>query len=161
MPSTIDRTGLLISTTAHPADPARSTRAFTMDDLRDMPQREAAVTFSCRRSGSRRHHFTGPLLADLAARATAIPPDRRDRLRTLITVHGGDGHSTLLAWAELDPEFAATRVLIAVTRDGRVLDGEGPQLVVPGDHCGARNISGITTIHLCLDAARPRRPGDL
>jgi hypothetical protein len=42
-------------------------------------------------------------------------------------------------------------VLLAVRRDGFDLDEQGPQLVVPGDLCGARNVSEVTGILVCAD----------
>ncbi len=52
----------------------------------------------------------------------------------------------MLSWAEIDPEFGNSPILLGVSMDGRPLDGGGCQLVVPGDGCGARYVSAITTV---------------
>ncbi|MFD5317394.1 hypothetical protein [Streptomyces sp. NPDC127098] len=128
----------------------RSPGVLRMTDLRALPQHEREVTFACRSGGPRRHCFSGPLLLDVAALAgpAFAPGERRDRLRFLLSVRAGDGHRTVLSWAEIDPEFGNRPILLGVTRDGAPLDGEGPQLVVPGDVCGARNVSGIVEVRL-------------
>ncbi|WP_214324917.1 hypothetical protein [Nonomuraea sediminis] len=118
-----------------------------------MPQRETTVTFECRTSGLRRHHFSGPLLVDVLQAAGPLfdPGDRRDRLRFLISVLGRDGHRAVLSWGEIDPEFGNTPALLAVVMDCRTLDDEGPHLVMPGDRCGARHISQVTDIRVRAD----------
>jgi hypothetical protein len=126
---------------------------LTMADLRALPQQEAPVVYSCRRSGPRHHVFGGPLLWD--ALALAGPglgrAERKTRARLLISLCGEDGHQAVLSWAEIDPEFGGQAVLLAIVRDGAALDAEGPQLVVPGDRCGARNVSGVTDLRVRAD----------
>ncbi|MEU8268121.1 hypothetical protein AB0B89_13220 [Sphaerisporangium sp. NPDC049002] len=133
----------------------RAPGQLTVEDLRGMPQREAEATFLCRRSGVRRHHFAGPLLVDVAraAEPTFDASGRKDRLRFLVSVLGGDGHHAVLSWGEIDPEFGNAEVLLAVQMDGRDLDEQGPHLVVPGDRCGGRHISRIVEIRICADAS--------
>jgi DMSO/TMAO reductase YedYZ molybdopterin-dependent catalytic subunit len=123
---------------------------LTVADLLAWPQHAVRVAFECATSGSRHHHFTGPLLHDvLADTAPAFDPARRkDRLRFLIAVHGADGHHVLLSWAEIDPDFGRAPVLLAVTLDGTALDRSGAQLVLPQDRCGARHVSGIDAIRV-------------
>ncbi|WP_207400623.1 hypothetical protein [Actinomadura roseirufa] len=132
-------------------------RDVRMADLRALPQHEREVTFRCRRSGVRRHRFTGPLLLDVLAPAAPlfVPGERRDRLRFLISLRAGDGHRVVLSWAEIDPEFGNRPVLLGVRRDEAALDGEGPQLVMPDDVCGARNISGVTELRIFSDPGDP------
>ncbi len=121
-----------------------------MAALRALPQHEREVTFLCRKSGLRRHRFAGPLLLDVAtaARPAFAPGKRKDRLRFLLSLRGADGHRTVLSWGEIDPEFGDVPVLIGVVKDGERLDAQGPHLVVPGDRCGARNVSGLTDLHV-------------
>jgi hypothetical protein len=83
-----------------------------------------------------------------------VAGDRRDRVRFLISLRGGDGHRVVLSWAEIDPEFGNQPVLLGVSRVGAALDDEGPQLVVPSDVCGARNISRVTEL-LVLSTPSP------
>ena len=47
----------------------RSPLALDMTDLRSLPQHEREVVFTCRKSGLRRHRFTGPLLLDVLRQA--------------------------------------------------------------------------------------------
>lgn len=133
----------------------RQPRILGMADLRALPQHEREITFSCRSSGLRRHRFTGPLLLDVlhSARPAFAPGERKDRLRFLISLRAADGHRIVLSWAEIDPEFGNGPILLGHSRDGRRLDDQGPQLVVPGDVCGARNVSGIVDLHLHADPA--------
>lgn len=74
--------------------------------------------------------------------------ERKDRLRFLIALLAADGHRVVLAWAEIDPEFGNGGVLLGLSRDGEPLDAEGPQLVVPGDTCGARNVSRVVELRV-------------
>lgn len=124
---------------------------LSVADLRGRwPERKAVVTFECATSGPRHHSFQGPLLRDVveAAGPGFDPARRKDRSRYLLEVTGGDGHSTVLSWAEIDADFGNAPVLLATALDGLELDASGCQLVVPTDHCGARYISGITRIRL-------------
>ncbi|GGW45171.1 hypothetical protein GCM10010503_22700 [Streptomyces lucensis JCM 4490] len=123
---------------------------LTVPELLRRPQHRADVSFECATSGIRRHRFTGPRLYDVLADAgpTFDPARRKDRLRFLIVVTGTDGHRALLSWAEIDPDFAAAPVLLAVSIDGTPLYPAGCQLVLPQDRCGARHISGITAIRV-------------
>jgi hypothetical protein len=98
----------------------------------------------------RRHRFGGPLLREVIALAEPVfgTGDRRDRVRFMISLRGGDGHRVVLSWAEVDPEFGNQPVLLGVSRDGFALDSEGPQVVVPGDVCGARKISRVRMLQV-------------
>lgn len=122
---------------------------LTVPDLRAWPQHQTQVSFECATNGVP-HDFQGPLLHDvLRASEPAFDPARRkDRLRFLIAVIGADGHHAVLSWGEIDPDFGHAPVLLATRIDGTALDRQGPQLVLPQDHCGGRHISGITTIHV-------------
>jgi hypothetical protein len=142
-----------------PGNPARLLGAvrtpalLSMSTLRSMPQRETTVSFECRTSGPRRHHFSGPLLIDVlqAAQPLFETGERKARLRFLVAIQGRDGHRTVLAWGDIDPEFGNIPVLLAVSMDCRRLDAEGPHLVMPGDICGGRHISRVTDIKVCAD----------
>ncbi|MHA6761914.1 molybdopterin-dependent oxidoreductase [Streptacidiphilus sp. PAMC 29251] len=121
---------------------------LTVEQLRGLPAHRAEVSFDCRSNGPQRHSFEGPKLWDVLG--TAGPrlesATRKARLGHLLTVTGADGHFVVLSWAEIDPEFSGLQILLATSIDGRPLDAAGPQLVVPGDTCGARYISGITAV---------------
>ncbi|MFJ6568849.1 molybdopterin-dependent oxidoreductase [Streptomyces sp. NPDC091292] len=124
---------------------------LTVAELRtSWPQHTADVVFDCATSGPRKHRFAGPLLREVvtAAGPAFDPRRRKDRSRFLLEITGGDGHGTVLSWAEVDEDFGNAPVLLATSLDGRELDIAGAQLVVPWDRCGARYISGITRVWL-------------
>jgi hypothetical protein len=133
----------------------RRPSAVTLPDLLALPQRELDVSFLCRSSGARHHRFTGPLLLDVvsAAEPAFAPDERKGRLRFVLSLRAADGHRVVLSWAEIDPEFGNGAVLLGVTRDGTPLAEAGPQLVVPGDTCGARNVSGVVEVRVYGDPA--------
>ncbi|MER6520423.1 molybdopterin-dependent oxidoreductase [Streptomyces sp. NPDC001553] len=128
---------------------------LSVADLREWEQHKAAVTFDCATNGPRHHVFEGALLRDVVAQAGPAFDARRrkDRSRFLIAVSGGDGHHSVLSWAELDRDFGATPVLLATRLDGEDLDEAGSQLVVPSDRCGARYVSAVT--HVWFGALTP------
>ncbi|MYR62968.1 hypothetical protein GTY54_44450 [Streptomyces sp. SID625] len=123
---------------------------LTVPDLLGRPRHRARVSFDCATSGVRRHRFAGPRLYGVPADAGPgfDPARRKDRLRFLIDVAGADGHRTLLSWVEIDSDFGAAPALLAVALDDVPLDGDGPQLVLPQDRCGARCVSGIRAIRV-------------
>nr|WP_062336871.1 hypothetical protein [Herbidospora sakaeratensis] len=129
----------------------RNKASLSVHDLRTLPQHDVEISFSCRTSGLRRHRFSGPLLLDVvrAAQPAFDPAERKDRLRFLISILGGDGHHAVLSWGEIDPEFAGVAAVLGTTMDGNPL--ADPHLVVPGDLCGGRQISGITQIGIWSD----------
>ncbi|GCD93210.1 molybdopterin-dependent oxidoreductase [Embleya hyalina] len=113
-------------------------------------QHRAEVTFDCATNGPQRHVFEGPLLRDVVTSAGPAfeSRQRKERSRYVLAVHGGDGHGTMLSWAEIDPDFGNAPVLLATALDGRPLDDHGTQLVVPTDRCGARYVSAVTGVWL-------------
>ncbi|ROO86332.1 molybdopterin-dependent oxidoreductase-like protein [Actinocorallia herbida] len=137
----------------------RAPGVLRMADLRDLPQRTAEVVFSCGSKGIRRHTFTGPLLRDVVAAADPEPAhgDRMNRLRFRLVLEAVDGHRVVLSWGELDPDFGAAPLLLAVSRDGASLDAEGPQLAVPGDRCGARSLGRVAAVTVRSDGRPARR----
>ncbi|MFD0352623.1 molybdopterin-dependent oxidoreductase [Streptomyces sp. NPDC127110] len=125
--------------------------ALSVEHLRTRwPQHRAQVVFDCATNGPQRHSFEGPLLREVvsAAEPAFAPGRRKDRSRFLLTAEGGDGHRSVLAWAEVDEDFGGAPVLLATRMDGRNLDAEGSQLVVPTDRCGARYVSALTCLRI-------------
>ncbi|GGO82085.1 molybdopterin-dependent oxidoreductase [Wenjunlia tyrosinilytica] len=121
---------------------------LTVADLRQWSPQRVHVVFDCATSGPQHHTFEGPLLREVLTFAgPAFDAHRRkDRSRFLVSVAGGDGHHAVLSWAEIDADFGNARILLATRMDGRALDADGSQLVVPSDRCGARYVSAITSI---------------
>jgi hypothetical protein len=120
----------------------------TVTQLRELPVSRVEARFDCLGSGEQRHRFERPRLWDVvrAARPVVDLRGRKARLRFLLAVTGADGHCAVVSWAEIDPDFGGQQILLATSVDGTPLDEHGPQLVVPGDHSGARYISGITDV---------------
>ncbi|MEU6312996.1 molybdopterin-dependent oxidoreductase [Streptomyces sp. NPDC047014] len=121
---------------------------LSVADLRGWEQHRLEVVFDCATDGARHHVFEGALLRDVVAGAGPVfdAARRKDRSRFLLAVSGGDGHRTVLAWAELDADFVGSPVLLATRLDGEELDEAGAQLVVPSDRCGARYVSAVTQV---------------
>ncbi|MFG3040796.1 molybdopterin-dependent oxidoreductase [Streptomyces sp. NPDC048330] len=122
---------------------------FTVADLRGRwEQHRAEVVFDCATAGPQHHTFVGPLLREvMAGVAPGFDPARRkERSRFLVSVSGGDGHHTVLSWAEIDADFGNAPVLLATRMDEEELDTAGAQLVVPSDRCGARYVSAVSGI---------------
>ncbi|MEV0095890.1 molybdopterin-dependent oxidoreductase [Streptomyces sp. NPDC050738] len=122
---------------------------LTVAELREgWEQHRADVVFDCATAGPQRHTFEGPLLREVVTAAGPAFDARRrkDRSRFVLAVTGGDGHHTVLSWAEIDADFGDAPVLLATRVDGRALDAQGSQLVVPSDRCGARYVSAITRV---------------
>nr|WP_261992724.1 molybdopterin-dependent oxidoreductase [Streptomyces sp. adm13(2018)] len=133
---------------------------LTVADLREgWEQHRAEVMFDCATAGPQHHTFAGPLLREVlaAARPGFDSARRKERSRFLVTVNGGDGHHTVLSWAELDADFGNAPVLLATRMDDVDLDTAGTQLVVPSDRCGARYVSAVTGIWI----GAPRLPAGL
>ncbi|MFJ4964794.1 molybdopterin-dependent oxidoreductase [Streptomyces sp. NPDC088729] len=131
------------------AGEVRRPALLTVTDLRNgWRQHRAAVTFDCAANGPQRHVFEGPLLREVVADAGPAfdARKRKDRSRFLLAVTGGDGHCAVLSWAEIDADFANVPVLLATWMDGRPLEPEGSQLVVPSDRCGARYVTAIARV---------------
>lgn len=130
---------------------------LTVADLRSgWEQHRAEVVFDCATNGPQHHSFEGPLLREVVLDAHPVfdARKRKDRSRYLVAVTGGDGHHTVLSWAEVDADFGDVPVLLATRMDGRGLDEAGSQLVVPADRCGARYISAITRVGRGVAALR-------
>ncbi len=121
---------------------------MTVADLRGWPQRTLDVRFVCGRVGEQRHVYTGPPLVEvvLAAGPRFDPVIGKDRTRFLVAVTGRDRHVAVVSWGEIDPGYGDGGVLLATCVDGRDLDGEGPQLVVPRDVAGGRYVSQVVSI---------------
>ncbi|MFE6710856.1 molybdopterin-dependent oxidoreductase [Streptomyces sp. NPDC057695] len=133
---------------------------LTVAGLREgWEQHRAEVVFDCATAGPQHHTFVGPLLREVlaAARPGFDSARRKERSRFLVAVNGGDGHHTVLSWAELDADFGNAPVLLATRMDDVDLDTAGTQLVVPSDRCGARYVSAVTGIWI----GSPRLPARL
>lgn len=92
--------------------------------------------------------FTGVALWDVlgSAQPNFNADIKNDKLSAYLVVTGSDGYQAVIAWGEIDPDFAAQPILLAYEQDGQPLDGL--RLVVPGDGHGGRYVAGVADISL-------------
>ncbi|MFI6445936.1 hypothetical protein [Kitasatospora sp. NPDC050543] len=68
-------------------------------------------------------------------------------MRGFVAATGGGDYRAVFAWAELDPGFAKSQVLLAVPEDGVPLDdAAGPRLVAPQHSKGGRYVSEVSQL---------------
>ena len=92
--------------------------------------------------------FSGALLWDViaAAQPNFNADVRNDKVSAYLVVTGSDGYHAVIAWGEIDPEYANQPILLAFEQDGKPLDA--PMLIVPGDGRGSRYVKGVADISL-------------
>jgi len=96
--------------------------------------------------------YSGVRVSDLLAKVGAPLGGglRGKALAHYIVANGSDGYQTVLAIAEVDPEFHPGEVLVADAMDGKALDAHsGPlKLVVTEDKLPARSVRNLVQIEL-------------
>ncbi len=101
--------------------------------------------------------YTGvPLWQIISAAQPNLNADvKNDKLSLFIVVTGSDGYQAVIAWGEIDPDFADKPILLAYEQDGAAISNTGGplRLVVPGDGHGGRYVGGVVNISL-RDAPR-------
>ncbi|MFD9265451.1 molybdopterin-dependent oxidoreductase [Streptomyces goshikiensis] len=122
--------------------------SVTLADLRKLPQASVEVKFTSAK-GEQRHTYQGVLLHDVLK--TAEPrfdaAKKNGQLRGFVSATGGGDYRAVFAWAEIDPGFAKSQVLLAVSEDGVAFDdAAGPRLVVPQDTKGGRYVSELNQL---------------
>ncbi|MFE2525802.1 molybdopterin-dependent oxidoreductase [Streptomyces sp. NPDC059382] len=120
----------------------------TLAELRKLPQTSAAVKFTSAK-GEQEHTYQGVLLNDVLK--TAEPRfdqgKKNGQLRGFVAATGGGDYRAVFAWAEIDPAFARSQVLLAVSEDGVPFDdAAGPRLVAPQDTKGGRYVSELNQL---------------
>ena len=118
-------------------------------DLKAMPH----LTITIHNSPSNADEsYSGVRLSDLMAKLGAPLGGslRGKALAHYIVANGSDGYQTVLAIAEVDPEFHPGEVLVADAMDGKALDAHsGPlKLVVTEDKLPARSVRNLVPIEL-------------
>jgi hypothetical protein len=113
------------------------------------PQHTQTVTFQSG-TGPQTHTYTGPLLYDVlqASGPTFRADVKNDALRYAAVVHASDGYESVVSWGEIDPGFAGSASLLAVTEDGKSLAASGPRLTAPHDTKGGRYVTGVISVTL-------------
>lgn len=96
------------------------------------------------------HKFSGVLLSEILAKAGATLGGalRGENLTKYVLAEASDGYQVIFALAELDPEFADRRVILASQMDGKPLPvADGPyRIIVEGEKKPARCIKQLTEI---------------
>jgi molybdate transport system substrate-binding protein len=125
---------------------------LTVDDLREnFTVQTVDVTFL---SGEETvtTSFTGVPLWDIlsVAQVNLNVDVRNDKLSMFIVATGSDGYQAVVAWGEIDPDFANQPILVAFEEAGQPIEGnDGPfRLVVPGDGRGGRYVFGLVNLSL-------------
>ncbi|MFA7761909.1 molybdopterin-dependent oxidoreductase [Streptomyces sp. NRRL S-448] len=121
---------------------------ITLADLRTLPQAEASVEFISAK-GDQKHTYQGVLLHEVlkAAQPRFDQSKKNGPLRGVVAATGGGDYRAVFAWAELDPGFAKSQILLAVSEDGVAFeDSAGPRLVVPQDTRGGRYVSDVNQL---------------
>jgi len=125
-----------------------SPMTLKLEDLAKMPRENVSVA---EEDGSK-VTYQGVLLREILQRAGA-PLGKQLRgkaLASYILAKAKDGYQVVFTLAELDPEFANERILVADQREGKALFGyQGPlRLVCATDKAGARSVRMLETIEI-------------
>lgn len=124
---------------------------LTADDLRnDYPAQKVDVIYQ---SGDKtiKATFTGVYLRDIldAAQLNINADAKNDKLSLFILATGSDNYQAIVAYAEIDSDFANQPILIAYEQDGKPLTDKVPlRLVVPGDKRGGRYVSNLVSLEV-------------
>lgn len=123
----------------------RHPQLLTRQRLATYPQQRITATFSARGVPTTRT-YTGPLLLDVVNGAEPRFETARsnDQLAFALRIGATDGYRAVVSYGEIDPGFANTPVLLALTEDGVTL--ERPRLVVPGDARGGRYVTDVSSV---------------
>ncbi|MEV6678813.1 molybdopterin-dependent oxidoreductase [Streptomyces erythrochromogenes] len=120
----------------------------TLASLRGLPQTSVEVEYTSAKGGQK-HTYQGVLLHDVLkdAQPRFDASKKNGQLRGIVAATGGGDYRAVFAWAELDPGFAKSGILLAVSEDGKPFDdAQGPRLVVPQDTKGGRYVSELNQL---------------
>ncbi|MFD5618152.1 molybdopterin-dependent oxidoreductase [Streptomyces yangpuensis] len=120
----------------------------TLTSLRGLPQQSVEVEYTSAK-GQQKHTYQGVLLHDVLkdAQPRFDTSKKNGQLRGVVAATGGGDYRAVFAWAELDPGFAKSQILLAVSEDGKPFDdAAGPRLVVPQDTKGGRYVSELNQL---------------
>jgi len=125
---------------------------LTADELRDRFSAQTVDVSYLSGTETFTASFTGvPLWQVISAAQPNLNADvSNDRISTFIVVTGSDGYQAVIAWGEIDPDYASQPILLAFDQDGAPITDErgGVRLVVPTDGRGGRYVSGVANISL-------------
>ena len=91
---------------------------------------------------------SGPTLASLLTLAGVQYNGacKNDELRWWVEATNAQANAVTLTAGELDPGFGNKPAILAIAENGNFLTSSGPQLIVPNDPAGARNLQHVSII---------------
>lgn len=117
-----------------------------LDDLKALPQ----VTVTAHNGHSNADEtYAGPTLADVLAEAGLVLNEKteHDILHMVLVAKGTDNYWVAYSGAEVQPGFNASRVIVAITREGQPLTTGGQfELVNSADKKPARWLHNLASI---------------
>ncbi len=125
--------------------PAGQTRILSEAELKALPHRAATLD-----DHGEPIHYAGVLIDDiLPLMGQPREPLRGAAFAKVLIFTASDGYVVALTLAQTDQEFGHGAVVVADSRGGKPLEGEGPfRLIVEGDKRPARSARNLTGIEL-------------
>jgi hypothetical protein len=126
---------------------------LSVEDLFKLPQQ--TITALDGHTG-KTETFSGPLVADVLAKAGLVGSDQTHKiiLHSTVVATGTDGYFVLYSAAELEPRFTANKVIVALMQSGLPLPSH-IQLVNPADTKPARWVHGLSALSvMTLDRSK-------
>ena len=121
---------------------------FTVASLKDLPHQTVTI-FDHHTNAN--ETYSGVPLIDLLAKL-GVANGKKLMGKTLadyIVATGADGYKSVVALAEIDPQFHPGTVLVADAMDGKPLGAAGPfRLVVTEDKRPARSVRNLVSVDL-------------
>jgi len=121
-----------------------NTVVLSVEDLLNLPQQ----TITAHDGHTNKDvTFTGPLVADVLAKAGLAPTEKNHALilHSTVVATGTDAYFVLYSCAELEPMFSSGNAIIAVMQTGLPVES-GIQLVNPFDAKPARWVHGLSSL---------------
>jgi hypothetical protein len=133
------RTVTVSGTVQHPL-------TLTPADLQAMPGIDVTVSQQTDH-GPANGKFRGVLLWTIIDKAgLANGTEKNAYIRHTILIVGSDGYAAAVSEGEIDPKLEAKQIILAVTKDGMVLDR--PRLVVPLDAHASRGVHDVVSVEV-------------
>jgi len=120
---------------------------LTLFDLQKMPSADATIVLTRTETEVSLGKFRGVSLWTLLDKAgLANGAEKNAYLRHTVLVTGSDGYAAAFSEGEIDPMFARDQIILAITKDGALLDR--PRLVVPNDKQRSRDVHDVVSIEI-------------
>ncbi|HEX3438632.1 MAG TPA: molybdopterin-dependent oxidoreductase [Pseudacidobacterium sp.] len=123
--------------------------SVSLDDLKTKPHK--TITIHDPHTNADETYSGVPLIVLLQQVGAPVGHDVRGKvLAQYVVATGSDGYKTVLALAEVEPDFHPGDVIVADAMDGKPLDAKtGPfRLVVSEDKLPARSVRNLVSVEL-------------